>query len=239
MTMMKACITILAALLACGTARGQGEGPVFSAGLKAWSTTWSGFTYEITPAGSVLTPIQAGNKLVWIPSASVRWGSLLASISAYAPADHQFESGTINRRKETDFNVAWLVTPGLALSAGYKRVAQIGEYRYRPAGPVIGASASAPLSGTLGLYGTLGLGRLKTPGQQSDNREVVFDADYQLAELGLSWALPIDRWADAINVTAGYRMQVLVSKDAGRDNQLGRDVRDLTQGFVFGMTMRF
>jgi len=236
---MKARIAFAATLLVCGTAHAQSDDLSFSVGLKAWSTTWSGFTYVGPKFDEKLTPLQAGNKLVWIPSASVGWGTLRGSISAYAPADHRFEDSKINRRQETDFNLAWLVTPGLALSAGYKRVSQIGEYRYRPAGPVLGASASAPLTGTLALYGNLGLGRLKTPGKSADGKEVVFDADYQLAEVGLSWALPIDRFVSAMNLTAGYRMQVLVSKNAGKDSQEGRDARDLTQGFAVGLTMRF
>lgn len=154
-------------------------------------------------------------------------------------ADHHFNDGSSNRRQETDFNFAWLVTPGLALSAGYKRISQVEAYRYRPAGPVLGASASAPLTGTLALYGNLGLGRLKTPGQGADGQEVVFDADYQLTEVGLSWALPVDRFVSALNLTVGYRMQVLVSKQAGSGAQLGSDARDLTQGFVLGLTTRF
>lgn len=236
---MRTCIAIAAALLVCSAARAQGDGISFSAGLKAWSTAWSGFTYTLAAGGgSVLTPVQAGNKLVWIPSATVRWGALAGSISGYAPTEFRSSDGTNNRRSEADVNVAWLVTPGLALSVGYKRLAQIAKYSYKPAGPVVGASASAPLTGTLAFYGNLGVGRLKTPAQRSEF-DVDFRTDYQLLEAGLSWALPMDRFLSAMNLTLGYRMQVLVSKDAGRDNQVGLDARDITQGFVFGLTARF
>jgi hypothetical protein len=236
---MKACIAITAALLACAnTARAQDDGISVSAGLKAWSTSWSGFTYtEVAGQPSLLTPVEAGSKLVTIPSLSVRWGSLVGSVSGYASTDFNFPSGTVSRQ-ETDLNLGWLVTPGLALSAGYKRLSQRGAFRYEPAGPVLGASASAPLTGTLALYGNLGFGRLETPASRNNN-DVQFKVDYQLGEVGLSWALPVDRFVGALHLTLGYRTQVIVSKDAGIGVQAGQDGRDLTQGFTLGLMARF
>jgi hypothetical protein len=237
--MMKARIAFAATLLVCGTAHAQSDDWGFSVGLKAWNASWSGFTYVEAPAGSLLTPVEAADKVVWIPSASLRWGPVVGVISGYTSANFRLGRDNVARRQETDFNLAWRLTPGLALSAGYKRLSQRAEYSYRPAGPVLGASASAPLSGTLAMYGNLGLGRLKTPGPSADGKEVVFDADYRLIEVGLSWALPVDRFVSALNLTLGYRMQVLVSKNAGRETQAGLDARDLTEGLALGVTMRF
>ena len=81
------------------------------------------------------------------------------------------------------------------------------------------------------MYGSLGLGWMKTPGGDT----IDFDADYRLAELGLastpSGEVLEGRWT----FTGGYRIQVLDSKDAFLD----QDGRDTTQGFTVGVLFTF
>ena len=81
------------------------------------------------------------------------------------------------------------------------------------------------------MYGTLGLGRLKS----TSGSNVKFDADYQLSEVGFAYNLGLGGIPRALTFTLGYRMQVLTSKEA-LPNQ---DARDLTQGFTFGLLAVF
>ena len=78
------------------------------------------------------------------------------------------------------------------------------------------------------------MGRLKTP-TSTDPRIVQFDADYRLTEVGLAYNAALGGMPRALALTAGYRMQVLTSKNA-----LGsQDGRDLTQGFTVGVVVTF
>ena len=204
-------------------------------GAKAWSTQWTTFSYAPTGGGSrVLTQVVAKDKVVLLPVLSVRYKDFVGSISGYQSTRHQFSDGSSNSRAEFDANAGYLVLPGMAVTLGYKKVSQKGDYIYKPAGPVVGLSGAAPLGGALSLYGAFGLGRMKTAGS-TDPRIVQFKADYRLSELGLAYNMAVGNMPKALAFTAGYRMQVLSSKDA-----LGsQDGRDLTQGFTFGLVTTF
>ena len=206
-----------------------------SVGAKAWSTQWTTFSYAPTGGGSrVLTQVAAKDKVVLLPVLSVRYQDFVGSISGYQSTRHQLSDGSSNTRAEFDANVGYLVLPGVALTLGYKKVSQKGDFSYTPAGPVAGLSGAAPLGGAFSLYGAFGWGRMKTP-SSTDPRIVQFDADYRLSEVGLAYNMAVGRLPKALAFTAGYRMQVLTSKDA-----LGsQDGRDLTQGFTFGLVATF
>jgi hypothetical protein len=118
------------------------------------------------------------------------------------------------------------------VTLGYKTVTQSdGESRYRPAGPVIGVSAFAPLRGLLSMYGSLGLGYMQTPGGDA----IDFAADYRLAEVGLAYTPNGEGLLGRFTFTGGYRVQVLTSKDAFN----GQDGTDTTQGFTLGAVATF
>jgi hypothetical protein len=138
-------------------------------------------------------------------------------------------------------NFGYAVTPGVTVTLGYKKLTQIGrdpggDYLYRPAGPVVGVSAYAPLGGLLSLYGSLGLGHMKTPGDdRPEDRKVKFEADYRLAELGLAYTPNAEGFLGRWTFTGGYRIQVLDSEDALD----ALDGRDTTQGFTLGAVATF
>lgn len=230
---------LLALLVAAGdAAMAQDAGLSVSLGARAWYTQWSTFSY-LTDANGVdnlaLTQVSAGDKLALVPVLSARYGNFVGSLSLLPSTRFNFVDGGSGTRREYDINLGYAVLPGLNLTLGYKKVSQRdGEYRYEPGGVVLGLSGSAPLASGFALYGSLAVGKLKTP-QSGGDKVVKFDADYRLTEVGLAYALagaPASlRWT----LSAGYRMQVMSSREA-----FGlQDGRDTTQGFALGAITSF
>jgi len=236
---MKQRVVASLALGAAGLAQAQLADLNVSVGAKVWRTQWTTFSYDTVPGrGQVVTQEPAGDKTVLIPVLSLRWHDWVGSISAFSSTDYSFidGNGAGNTRKELDLNVGYFVTPGLALTLGHKTTRQKenpGTRSYEVSGLVAGLSGTAPLSPTLGLYGSFGVGRMKPTGSSTEK----YDADYRLTEVGLAWNVPMDRGVKALNLTLGYRTQVLSSKDALP--RTGQEARDLTQGFTFGLVATF
>jgi len=223
----------VACLLVAAQARADDAAWSVTAGVRLWYAQWTTFSYfpgiEGQPA-QAMTEVSAPDKLVTMPVVGVRYGDFFGSVSAFTSTRFDFDNGSNGRRSEFDANVGYSVLPGLGLTLGYKSVSQTdGTQRYRPRGPVLGASANAPLGSGLSMYGSLGVGWLKTPAGDAIN----FRTGYRLAEVGLAYAFNTERprWT----VTGGYRIQVMTSKDAFE----GQDGRDTTQGFTLGVNATF
>lgn len=230
--MMKKTVLAAAALLASGLTHAQSAGPSVSVGLRAWQAQWDTFSYTLDQNGdSVVIQVPAKDKLVLLPVLSVRWRDFTGSLSLYPSTEHEMLGGRRDQRKEFDVNVGYAVTPGVALTLGYKKVEQRGSLLYALDGPVAGISGTAPLGQGWSLYGSLGMGWMKSTGSS----DVKFDADYRLSEVGAAYTIPAGTFIKAVTLTAGYRTQVLTSKDA----LPGQDGRDLTQGFTFGAIATF
>ena len=224
------------AALSAGAALAQDSGLSISAGARAWFAEWTTFSY-FTELGvnKALTQVSANNKLVLVPTLAVRYGNFTGSLSAMPSTTFTFADGGSGKREEWDLNVGYVVLPGLTASLGYKKVSQRdGSVRYEPAGPVAGVSANASLAGAVSMYGALGLGKLKTP--TTGGPEVVkFKSDYRLTEVGLAYGINTDGLPRRWTLTAGYRIQVLSSKEAFGT----QDGRDTTQGFTLGALATF
>lgn len=227
---------VVLAWFAAGAALAQDAGLSVSVGARAWYAQWTTFSYFTeNNVNRALTQVSADNKLVLVPTVSVRYGDFVGTLSAVPSTTFTFADGGSGTRKEFDLNLGYTVMPGLTMTLGYKKVSQRdGNVRYEPAGPVAGLSANAPLSGAFSMYGALGFGRLKTPTSGGD--EVVkFKADYRLTEVGLAYALNTGGLPMRWTFTAGYRIQVMGSKEAFGT----QDGRDTTQGFTFGALATF
>ncbi len=226
-------LLVVFACCTAGPALAQEPGLSVSAGARLWYAEWSTFSYFAADGGNLaLTQAPARSKWVLVPVLSARWGNVVGALSFMPSTDFDFVDGGSGTRQEFDINLGYTVTPGLSLTLGYKKVSQRdGENRYEPAGPVLGANASASLGAAVSLYGSLGVGRLKTPGGAA----IAFDADYRLTELGLAWTIGAGGWPQRWTFTAGYRTQVMDSKEA-----LGAlDGRDTTQGLTLGLLATF
>jgi hypothetical protein len=225
---------IAGALCVAGLAQAQESGFNVSVGLKGWNTQWDTFSYDTNAAGErVVTQSPARDKFVLIPQLSVRYRDFLGSVSMYPSTDHEFIDGSTGTRKEFDLNLGYYVMPTVALTLGYKKLQQRDTTNiYELAGPVAGVSATAPLGRDFSLYGAFGLGRLKV----TSGSNVIFgDANYRLSELGVAYTLATPSVTKALTFTAGYRTQVLSTKDAIE----GQDGRDLTQGLTLGFVATF
>lgn len=116
-----------AALGAAGAAQAQLADLDVWAGAKLRRTQWTTFSSDTVPGrGQVVTQEPAGDKTVLIPVLSLRWHDWVGSPSAFSSTDRSFidGNGAGNTRKELDLNVGYFVTPGLALTLGYKKTTQ-------------------------------------------------------------------------------------------------------------------
>jgi hypothetical protein len=221
-------------LCVAGLAEAQESGLRVSVGVKAWNTQWDTFSYRDIGGGNlVVTQSPAREKIVLVPQLSLRYLDFVGSISMYPSTDHTFLDGGQGTRKEFDANLGYYVLPNVALTLGYKKLEQGDSNNlYQLSGPVIGISGTAPLGNDFSLYGAFGLGRLKTTSAST----VRFDsANYRLSELGVAYTWAPPSIARALTFTAGYRTQVMSSKDAIE----GQDGRDLSQGLALGVVATF
>jgi hypothetical protein len=231
-------VTLLGAASACGgNAFAQDAGLSVSLGARAWYAQWTTFSYFAqNNVNQALTQVSADDKFVLVPTVSLRYGDFIGSLSAMPSTSFNFADGGTGKREELDANLGYSVLPGLVLTLGYKKVSQRdGNVRYEPAGAVAGVSGNAALAGAVSMYGALAFGRLKTPTGGGD--EVVkFKADYRLTELGLAYGLNTGGgWPRRWTFTAGYRIQILGSKEAFGT----QDGRDTTQGLTLGALATF
>lgn len=237
-TLVRPVIMAMAALFGTAALAQEDTGLSVSVGARAWYMQWSTFSYLTDESGTTniaLTQVSAERKLVLVPVISARYGNFVGSINVFPSTQFHFVDGGSGKRSEFDLILGYSVLPGLNLNLGYKKVSQRdGDVRYEPAGPVFGLNGSAPLANGFSLYGSLAAGRLKTPQSGGDN-VVKFKADYRLTEVGLAYALAGEQVSPRWTFTAGYRIQVLISKEAfGK-----QDGRDTTEGFAVGVIATF
>lgn len=234
-----------------------------SLGLRFWDNKWTSWDYY--PAGvyaGASENFTSSSKAAPIPSISVRYKDFLFSGSQFINSNYGFvgnDGKTFGaKRTETDILAGYYVLPTLALTLGNKDIKQefkasngfISNFKY--SGPVLGAAASAPLTGGYSLYGNLGYGFLKAnlpTGLKDALGRNSFDANYYLAEIGLAYSFDIRSTipsAKALTATVGYRNQVLATKDfrveldpVKKNLNRGTDLRDTTEGFSFGLSISF
>jgi hypothetical protein len=200
------CITLSIATTATGGAwAADWSDLLVTVGAKAWANEWTSWTP--VPGGGdagvqVIESVSANTHVAAIPQASVRYGDWLVAGSYFANTTYSL-GGVVNAgsglleslntsRKEFDGNVGYYILPSLAVTAGYKQIEQdFGIDHYKWSGPTVGLAASAPLKGSLGLYGTFAYGRLSMKASVADvTGRDSFNADYLLGELGLPMASP-------------------------------------------------
>jgi hypothetical protein len=229
------------AALAGSAALAQEEGLAVSAGVRAWATEWTTFSYYTERVGNVdvnraLTQVSAGTETVLVPTLNLRYRDFIAAASLFPRTTFRFANGDVGTRQEADLNLGYSFWPGLTGTLGYKRISQRGgPYRYEPAGLVVGLSGNAALSGGLSLYGSVGVGRLRTPRANGNPHIVEFDTIYRLTEVGLSYSQAADRWLQRWTLIGGYRIQVMSSREAFGT----QDGRDTTQGLTLGLLGTF
>jgi hypothetical protein len=134
----------------------------------------------------------------------------------------------------------------VALSVGYKTVNQDFNRQYHFAGPTLGISGSAPLTGTnLSVYGSFAVGQLKaTFGSVDAVGRSVFRANYNLSEFGFAYSFGRMSLMPAyLTGTLGYREQSIITRGyRGYSTTRGTfedRVRDATQGVAAGIVVSY
>jgi hypothetical protein len=211
-------------------------------GLKAWVTSWStwngfsGYDLDLNDVAHVYN-VETSNTTAWIPSVSVRYKDFMVGGSYFTKRSYDLGAGFRDvKREEFDLIGGYYVLPTLAVIAGYKEVNQWfanGKYKY--SGPIVGFSASAPLTSGFSLYGTaaVGLGALDAKRPNG----FTTDADYRLGEVGLAYAFNVGGGVKSLIGTMGYRSQVIVTDMVGSLSSFKG--RDTTEGLTLGITAAF
>lgn len=238
---MKKSISLLVATMAASNTMTALAADEFSAtvALKAWDTTASKYLPNLIGSSPNQSPIiivgESSHTTAWIPSVSIRYKDFMVGGSHFAKQAYNFGGSEDINRQEFDLVAGYYVLPTLAIIAGYKEIkqdfeisARAQEWKY--SGPIIGFSASAPLTGGFSLYGSAAIGTLKfrPKGSFADVRQfnsllaggfvANSDADYKLGEVGIAYAFDPGKTAglNALIATLGYRSQTLLVKQNGR-----------------------
>jgi opacity protein-like surface antigen len=239
----RACV-LLALAAAAGTAQAQESNFAVTFGTKVWAAEWSTWFFAETKQNiEVIDQKSAKTQAIVIPQLSFRYGDFIGSVSGSIPSKHEFSEPGASaklKRQEVDVNFGYSITPGLTASLGYKKVDQIDSDggKYQVSGPTIGVSAASALTGGFSVYGALGLGVLKIKGANN------VSADYSLSEVGLGYSLPLGRFIKSMNLSVGYRTQVIKARGLELTNtvtneSVSEDARDMTQGFTLGAVFAF
>lgn len=237
-------VAALAALPMANAAAAEGD---FSAtiGLKAWVNNWN--SWNQTRSGElanfldpIVQNIESSNTDGWIPSFSMRYQNFLVGGSYFAKRGYDFGShGFVDvKREEFDLSAGYYVLPTLAIIAGYKEVDQWFGDKFKYSGPIIGFSASAPLTGGFSLYGTAAFGPMDAELPTASGIKKV-DASYRLGEVGVAYVFDTGGSAGMKSVigTLGYRSQAIVTKFDGTWS--GQKGRDTTEGITIGIAAAF
>ncbi len=265
------CSCLLAAMLAMPlvghTQVSQDEPPApapnawqFSAGVKAWANQWEGWKVDRVRIGTndvqIIETASSPQSVAFIPFVSVRRGDVSLTVSRMMDTRYKLKNAlyTLNgTRNETDVNAAWRILPTVSLTGGYKQLTQDAGGRFVWRGPVVGASAQAPLSPSWALYGTMGLGHMQltmpTPDAAGQDK---LNASYVIHELGAAYAMQ-SSWMPAgssLTLALGYRSQTVrttnyqlsstSSLGGGGVTVYGKDdLRDTTQGLTLSVVGSF
>lgn len=242
----RAC-ALLALAAAAGAAQAQESNFGLTFGTKVWVAEWSTwFLDENTNNDQVINQKSSEAKAIVIPQLSFRYGDFIGSVSGAVTSKHEFTQPGATaefKRREMDVNFGYSITPGLTASLGYKKLDQIapsGAKVFQVSGPTVGVSAASALTGGFSVYGALGLGVLKIESAPAN-----VSADYSLSEVGLGYSLPLGQFIKSMNLTAGYRTQVVKARGIELQDTTGtfpsvtQDARDVTQGFTLGAVFAF
>lgn len=231
----------------------------WSAGIKAWSNQWDSWNINRVQIGAnavqIVEPVSSDQTVAFVPVVSARRGDWSLSASAMSRASYSLRSALSHlegSRHEADVHVGWSVMQGVSLTGGVKQLTQDAGGHYVWRGPVLGASATAPLSARWALYGNLGLGRMKLalPTPDADGQRKL-NASYAVSEVGAAYTLGPDwrlRQGD-VTLAIAYRSQTVRTKSYALSSQPvgggaivthARDeLRDSTQGLTLSLLATF
>ena len=227
----------------------DGEGITTTFGIRGWSAEWAGNSgggrAPISGGGSVDVIGDAKSKATTaiIPFISVRYGDFGVSGSTMLHKTFTLEgsNGSLTpNRQEWDLNGSYYFAPNVSASIGYKKITWPGVVSK---GPIVAASASAPLIGDFGMYGTAVYGWLKSDVDSPGFTKGAKTA-YNLLEGGLTYSFGPMIGLKGTALTLGYRVQRIKAKNLWPISSTNgpttySDTIDLMSGPILGFVASF
>lgn len=249
----------------------------FTIGAKVWRASWLSYlpaTYTgIGPGGAPavgdsLNAVEGTDHTDILPLLAIRHGRFFASAShGRFSSDFNVRSSPLIlpsgqtlvtsrtdhfKRRESDLNLGYSLTPELGIALGYKdatesREASLGGAPQRTPllttkvrGYLLGAVGSFAVSEKLRIYGQAGYGpaRLKLRFNDPLLGSTKANGRYLIGELGLSY--PIYTNANGFGSTTaavGYRTQTIKTDSYSSFVEENRDLRDVRDGMVLSLNV--
>jgi len=240
-----------------------GKDIYFTLGYKTWFNTWqTPFNTYPPEGGANIMTLTSGSVAASIFSASLKVSDFLIAGSFMTTPDYTFpdtedvlvagptpttttapfyQFKTSASRKESDINVGYYITPGMAVTIGMKNVKQtyndlnadgsiFSSSWTKYTGPIVGITGGGALGAGFAFYGNLSYGFLKGEFEGDAQK---FNATYSSTELGIAY-----RPVSFLSFLVGYKYQTIDTKitDPAFNNQIALDV---TKGFLLGVNLTF
>lgn len=271
-------VPLVLGAIACCTAQAQSSSTTqFSIGTKVWRASWlsylpaayTGIGANGAPAvGDSVNAVEGTDHTDILPQLGIRYGKFFASASygrfssdfnvltspVILPSGQTLITARTDhfKRRESDLNVGYAITPEVALAIGYKdatetRDTSLGVAPQRTPllttkvrGVLIGAFGSFAVYEKLRVYGQAGYGpaRLKLRFNDPLLGNTKANGRYLIGELGLSY--PVYSSASGYgNATAaiGYRTQTVKTDSYASIFQESRELRDVRDGVVLSLNV--
>lgn len=238
---------------------------VWSVAWNSWTTSRTGTGVALgTGRYQTVQSVNSSDQIAAIPFLSYSIDDFYVTTSVMTKThfdltDAASPNGFLVRaaRQEFDLSSGYYVMPHrMAPYIGYKQLAQYyGNDKYRWRGLLVGLAGSAPLGDQFADWSAYanvaaGLMRAQFADSQADiTGRTNFRSNYRLGEFGLAYSLSSPAsWINSIKLTLGYRAQFVNTKNyalsvtdtSGKSTyNLSSDLRDTTQGFVFGLSAAF
>jgi hypothetical protein len=269
--------SVVLGFAACAMAQAQTSSSTthVSIGAKVWHADWLSYlpaTYSGIDAGGrpalgdSVNAVEGGAKTDVLPQLAISHGRFFASAShgrfatdfavrtspLLLPTGQTLVSTRTDylKRRESDVNLGYAVTPELSLALGYKDATETRDVSLgvapqrtpllntRVRGFLLGAVGNFAVADKLRLYAQAGYGpaRLKADFYDRGAR-LKTRGRYLIGEIGLSY--PVFTTAQGMAATAalGYRTQTVKTDSYEGVFQEGRDLRDVRDGVVLSLTV--
>jgi hypothetical protein len=270
-------ISTLLGTTACPVALAQDSLPAtrFTVGAKVWHASWlsylpsfySGVNASGQPViGDTVDAVEGRKKTNLMPtlavsrfpySVSASHGRFSSDFSALTspivlPTGQTLIGPRTDhlKRRETDINLGYAVTPEVALSVGYKDATETRDVsfgatpqrtpllRTRVRGLLLGMSASFPVKDKLRFYAQAAYGPARLKADFYDRgASLKTDGRYLIGELGLSYGLYSKPDGSAAAASIGYRTQTVKTDSFDNVFQDGRKLRDVRDGLVLSLNV--
>lgn len=246
-------------------------------GAKVWHAGWLSYVpasyVGVAPNGSPaigdsVNAVEGDRRTSVMPQIAIRHGKYFASLShGRFKSDFSVQTSPLIvngqniitartdhfKRRETDLNLAYFLTPELGIAVGYKDATEERDttlsiaprtplVQTKVRGFLIGAVGSFAVADKLRLYLQAGYGpaRLKLYFADPAFSDSKADGHYTVGEIGLSYPLFTNPSGyGGATAALGYRTQTVKTDSYADTFQNSRELRDVRDGLVLSLNYTF